>query len=214
MPKFNNPDAIPVEAADVNAVACVLGLTDQRVRDMVKEGILTPTSYQPKIVFNLYRAVQDYIKSIKSPVAENGDSQAKAKLDQTRADADLKRAKATKAEIELDEFKGLMHRAEDVQAVTDDLIYNIRAGILSLPGRLAMDVASLDTARECSGRIRQECNSLLEELSQYEYDPKEYKKRVREREKMEQLEEEELRAEAAAKSGRKRRGRKAKPDDS
>lgn len=181
-----------------------LNLSEQRISMMVKEGKITPLGSTPVMTFDLVAVVHAYLEQTKG-----GDAAASAKLDQIRADVDLKRAKAEKAQIELDEFKAIMHRSEDVEAITNDLVASVRGGILSLPGRLAVDLASLDTPRECSARVKRECNTLLEELSGYEYNPDEYKKRVRERERMRELEEEE---ESTAAKPKSRRSRKAKQD--
>ena len=53
--------------------------------------------------------------------------------------------------------------------------------ILALPGRLAMDIAEVSNANEASAMIRKECHAILNELAQYQYDPEEYRRRVRER---------------------------------
>ena len=74
-----------------------------------------------------------------------------------------------------------MHRSEDVAAMTEDLIYAIRGALLALPGRLAVDVANINTAAEASELIRAEVFKVMKELSQYKYDPQKYEERVRER---------------------------------
>ena len=49
------------------------------------------------------------------------------------------------------------------------------------PGRLAMDIIEVDNANEASAMIRKECHAILNELAQYQYNPEEYRRRVRER---------------------------------
>ena len=75
-----------------------------------------------------------------------------------------------------------MHRSEDVEAVITDLVYLIRSMLVALPGRLAVDAAQAQTAAEASVIIRKEVYKILEELADYQYDPEEFAKRVRERE--------------------------------
>ena len=74
-----------------------------------------------------------------------------------------------------------MHRAEDVEAMTTDLVFSIRSALMAMPGRLAVDTAELETPAETSARIQDEVNEVLLSLSQYQYDPEEYKKRVKDR---------------------------------
>ena len=76
---------------------------------------------------------------------------------------------------------GKMHRSEDVAAMTEDLVYAIRGSLLALPGRLAVDLADMDDPAEISEYIRREIYKVMDELSRYEYDPKKYDERVRER---------------------------------
>ena len=65
------------------------------------------------------------------------------------------------------------------------------SSLLSLPGRLGVDVATVSSAAECSEVIKKAVCEVLDDLSHYEYNPEEYKKRVRERQGwMEQLREE------------------------
>ena len=44
-----------------------------------------------------------------------------------------------------------------------------------------VDTAELETPAETSARIQEEVNEVLLSLSQYQYDPEEYKKRVKDR---------------------------------
>ena len=84
-----------------------------------------------------------------------------------------------------DELQGKMHRSEDVAAMTEDLIYTIRGSLMALPGRLAVDVTAVQTAAEAADIIRTEVFMLMQELSQYRYDPQKYEERVRDRMKWE-----------------------------
>ena len=113
--------------------------------------------------------------------SKNADT-VQAEADKLRAEADLKQSKAKIAEMQLKELEGKMHRSEDVEAMTNDLVYTVRSMIMALPGRLAMDVAQAASAAEASALIRSECNKILNELAGYHYDPEVYQRRVRDRE--------------------------------
>jgi len=56
---------------------------------------------------------------------------------------------------------------------------------MALPGRLAVDVVSAQTAAEAADIIRAEVFKVMQELSQYRYDPQKYEERVRDRMKWE-----------------------------
>lgn len=165
-------------------IAKIFGVTDRRVQQLAKEGII-PAAQRKPYKFDLLPTIQAYIKHLSEKA--NGKEQksadnVQAEADKLRAEADLKRHKADMAEMQLQELEGKMHRSEDVEAMTNDLVYTIRSMIMALPGRLAMDVVQVQTASEASALIRTECNKVLNELAEYKYDPEEYQRRVRDRE--------------------------------
>ena len=151
-------------------LACVLGITGRRIRQMAEDGQLQKVS---KGRFLLADSVQRYVKFL-----SDGPM-----LEKTRrvAETTMKASKATIAKLEAEELKGKMHRSEDVAAMTTDLIYAIRGAMMALPGRLAVDVASANSPAEAAEIIRREVNKAMRELSNYRYDPKKYEERVRER---------------------------------
>ena len=81
-----------------------------------------------------------------------------------------------------------MHRSEDVQLFTQDLVDYVKTSMLTLPGRCAVEVSLCETAEEASLILRDNVKEILRELSEYDYDPERYEARVRERENMNQKE--------------------------
>lgn len=157
-------------------LACILGLTGRRIRQMVEDGELHKIGQGR---FLLCDSVQQYIKS-QSKHPEDAEAM---RLDREKRSADvtLRVAKAQIAKLEAEELEGKMHRSEDVAAMTEDLIYTIRGAMNALPGRLAVDVAAAGTAAEAAEIIRREVYKIMGELASYRYDPKKYEERVRER---------------------------------
>ena len=157
-------------------LACVLGITGRNIRQLVEDGQLEKVDGR----FILSDSVQRYV-AFKSK--RNKDDEEK-RLEKTRltADVTMKASKAQIAKMEADELRGKMHRSEDVAAMTEDLIYTIRGSLMALPGRLAVDVATVTEAAEI---IRKEVHALMRELANYQYDPEKYEERVRERRKWE-----------------------------
>ena len=60
--------------------------------------------------------------------------------------------------------------------------------LMAMPGKLAVDLAGDHTAAEQAEVVQNEVNFVLNSLADYKYDPKEYKKRVKERRGWEDLE--------------------------
>ena len=153
-------------------LACVLGITARYVRQLTEDGQLEKIKQGR---YALCASVQKYIDS-REAVTEDDAKLEKAKR---AAEVTLKTSKAHIAKMEADELRGKMHRSEDVEAMTADLIYTIRGSLLALPGRLAVD--AVKTPAEAAEVIRKEVALLMQELSQYQYDPKKYEERVRKR---------------------------------
>lgn len=165
-------------------IAKLFGVTDRRVQQLAKEGII-PAAQKKPYKFDLLPTVQAYIKYLSNKAngkEEKSNDTKEAEYDKLRAEADLKQHKANIAEMQFKELEGQMHRSEDVEAMTNDLVYTIRGMIMALPGRLAMDIVKATSANEASALIRAECNAILNELANYKYNPEEYQRRVRDRE--------------------------------
>lgn len=165
-------------------IAKLFGVTDRRVQQFAKDGVIPAASVRP-YKFDLLPTVQAYIRYL-SDKANGKESKSadtvQAEADKLRAEADLKQSKAKIAEMQLKELEGKMHRSEDVEAVMNDLVYTVRSMIMALPGRLAMDIVQTSNANEASALIRSECYKILNELAGYKYDPEVYQRRVRDRE--------------------------------
>ena len=155
-------------------LSSVLGVSARRVQQMAQDGTIVSVK---RGKYNLSDSVQKYISFLSSKV-KDVSSQERAKLE---AELSSKKAKAIIHVMEAQELQGKMHRAEDVAAMTEDLIYAIRGMLVSLPGRLAVDIVAVETPAEASEIIRKEVYKVMSELSEYKYDPKKYEERVRER---------------------------------
>lgn len=160
-------------------LACVLGITGRNIRQLVEDGQLEKVDGR----FILSDSVQRYV-AFKSK-RDKDDEEKRLEKTRLTADVTMKASKAQIAKMEADELRGKMHRSEDVAAMTEDLIYTIRSSLMALPGRLAVDVATVTTPAEAAEIIRKEVHALMRELANYQYDPEKYEERVRERRKWE-----------------------------
>lgn len=159
----------------------------RRVEQLTQDGIIeTVATSQGKRSVRRYEfepTIKRYIKYLSDKAY--GREQKKGSLgkeeDKLQAEIDYKTAKARMAQLQLEELEGRMHSAEDVEAMTTDLCLAVRSSLLSMPGQLAIDIKEAQSTAEVSDIIKNAVNDILEELSRYEYDPKEYRRRVRER---------------------------------
>lgn len=169
---------------EAKTIAALFGVTVRRIQQLTQDGIIQTEQVGKKRRYDLLATVRSYISYLQDRVNSRGGGTQEDTDNESRklrADADLKETKARIAELEYDEIQGRMHRSEDVEAMTNDLVFAVRGMLLALPGRLAIDLAAIDKPMEISNRIRAEVNAILTELSGYKYDAEAYKKRVRDR---------------------------------
>ena len=162
-------------------IAKIFGVSTRRVEQLKTEGIIKGQGKPTK--YDLLPTIQAYIKylSDKANGREKKEVDAQLETEKLTAEKRIKMAKAEMAELELKEMRGELHRASDVEAITTDHVLYLRSMLMALPGKLAVDVAAINSAPECADRIKQEVYTVLNSLANYRYDPDEYKKRVRER---------------------------------
>ena len=162
-------------------LADVFGVTTRRVEQLKSEGVIKGEGKPTK--YNYDETLKSYISYLADKAYGREQKEAISALEEAKltAEVEIKQTKAKAAQMSLRELQGKLHRAEDVEAVMTDHILLLRSMILALPGRLAVDVSNANTSAEAGEIIKAECYALLEQLSGYEYDPDEYKRRVRER---------------------------------
>lgn len=163
-------------------IAELFELTARRIQQLTQDGVLKTHETPAGRRYNVAEATKDYLRYMRRQLEQKQSAQNnKLETDKLQAEVDIKNAKARVAELQLAELEGTMHRAEDVETMTTDLVFNIRSALMAMPGRLAVDTAELTSPAETSVRIQEEVNEILRSLSQYQYDPEEYKKRVKDR---------------------------------
>lgn len=171
----------------VDIIAKLFQISVRRVQQLTQDGVLqTIEEKRGKHTirrYDLIPTIQAYIKylSDKAYGREQKESVTDKEEQKLQAEVDIKKVKAKIVQLELDELEGRMHSAEDVEAMTTDLCLAVRSALLSMPGQLAVDVAEVTNAAEISEIIKSTVNDILDELSRYEYNPDEYRRRVRER---------------------------------
>lgn len=165
----------------VQVIANIFGVSVRRVEQLKTEGIIKGQGKPTK--YDLLPTIRSYIKylSDKANGREKRETDAQLETDKLSAEKRLKVAKAEMAELCLKELKGSLHSADDVKAITTDHVLFLRSMLMAMPGKLAVDVAAINSAPECADRIKKEVYSVLDALANYRYDTDEYKRRAMER---------------------------------
>lgn len=164
-----------------NELSKLFGVSVRQIQRLTLDGIIEPASNERPYRFTLETVCPQYCKYLENKVAEGSQSKVMADLEEEklRAESRIRKARAEIAELHADELAGKLHRAEDVEAITTDHVLYFRSMLLAMPGKLAVDLAAIQTAPEAAERVKQEVYYVLEHLANYRYDPEEYAKRVR-----------------------------------
>ena len=171
-----------------SALANLFDVSDQWIGQLTRDGVLKKHKTKAGMRYNVVESTRAYCNYLRNKAAGREEkSNPEAEKLKSDAEARLKTAKADIAELEAKELQGQMHRSEDVEAMTNDLVYVVRSMLVALPGRLAVDAVNAETPAEAAKIIKTEVYKVLEELSNYKYDPALYAKRVRERQKWTEL---------------------------
>lgn len=165
-------------------IARLFGKTVRRIQQLTQEGVLLCEDTPEGRRYDLLPTITSYIKYLEDRVNKNGKSQSTLEREEKKLDAEIKykQAKADKMKLELDELKGTLHRAEDIEKLTNELVFAVRSMLLALPGRVAMDLAAISNPAEVSTYMARHVSTLLDELATHEYNPDAYAQLVRERE--------------------------------
>jgi phage terminase Nu1 subunit (DNA packaging protein) len=129
--------------ADVGRVAQALNLTEQRVQQLVKEGMPKEArgQYDPvKCMLWYIRYLQAALEKKSVPVGDGayaGEREERVRL--LRADADLR-------EIELAKERSQLVAIPDIEQMLTDLVLTTKARMMSIPPRLAPELVG-ETSR-------------------------------------------------------------------
>ena len=158
-------------------IAQIFGVSTRRVEQLKTEGVIEGQGKPTK--YDLLPTIKAYIKYLADKAYGREVKQTTAELEESklRAEVDIKKAKAEAARLELKELQGKMHRAEDVEAIMTDHVLYLRSLLMAMPGKLAVDLSGTHTASEQADRVKTEVYWILENLSEYKYDPEAYKQR-------------------------------------
>jgi len=163
-------------------VCAMFGKSNQWIGQLTSQGAIHKSNTPHGTMYELTPTVKGYCDLLESRVDEPEDEESiRNEKERQKAETGIKRAKAIVAMLEAQELQGKMHRSDDVANMTADLIDMIRGMLLALPGRLAVDTAAAGSAAESSLLIRREAHRIMQEIANYEYDPRKYEEHVRER---------------------------------
>ena len=147
----------PKKWASLRMIADLLLLTDQRINQLVKEGVMKRVA---RGQYDLKQCVQDYVRYLNLRIrdAKRGDmSESQARTELLKTQDRLKRIELAYAE------KEIINRA-DVKAALEGPLKATRDKLISLPRRLAPEIPAIESATEAEEFLEKRIEECLYEL--------------------------------------------------
>ena len=144
-------DDLKTATASQSNLAKALGLSRQRVSQLLQEGILATDDNNQILVI---KSVINYVKYKGQSSVEDGPS------------SENERAKRKLAELKLAKMNGEVYSADVVEQVMTEMLVNLRTQLLGLPTKLAPQLQGR-TKEEAYGLLTEEIEDKLSELSEY-----------------------------------------------
>lgn len=162
-----------------NVLAEMLDLTGERIRQLIKKGVIQNYKKIKGDYFFNGNSVKEYVVHLRRWAEEQGkranDPLYEKKM---KAEVKYKTAKARKAELETAELEGKMHRAEDVEVIYSLLVFSARNMLEAIPARTAALIAGKDSIAEIQQILENEVKKSLLELSKIDYSEKEFEAEI------------------------------------
>lgn len=168
------------KSVPVVVLAKFFGLTPRRVQQLADDGILPVKKVGNRNIYYFLQCVQAYLFYLQKKAVGQETKLEKADLERKKLEEEVgwKGAKREMAEIELAVRRGEVHRAEHVREMFEGMISYARAGFLSIPGRVAMDVVG-GTPAAASKIIKEAIYEVLANMAATSYDPSVFSELVR-----------------------------------
>lgn len=139
-------------------VAKVLNLSERRVQQLVKEGVL-PKTIRGK--YDLIVCVQSYIKYLQQRAFGNGAAPQDTHLERAR----LLKAQADKTELEVETMRGNLIPVEQVEVDWLTMVMSCRSRLLAIPTKIAFQIISLKEPEEVERFLKRNIYEALTELA-------------------------------------------------
>ena len=154
-------DDLKTATASQSNLAKALGLSRQRVSQLLQEGVLATDEKNNILVI---KSVINYVKYRGQSSAEEVSSSDDAVYEFEKAKNE--RAKRKIAELKLAKMNGEVYSAATVEQVMTEMLVNLRTQLLGLPTKLAPQLQNV-TKEEAYNLLTQEIEDKLAELSEY-----------------------------------------------
>ena len=161
---------MPADVITTQQIARLLLLTERRIHQLVRAGILKHAhdpddGHELRGRFNLVESVAAYIRYLRNELGSDDAVETRYLEGRSRRMV----ASAQEAELRLGALKGKLHWAQDVEFVMTTMLTSLKSRLLSIPSRVTRLLIGKTVFQEIHDLLQGEIELALRELS--EYDP-------------------------------------------
>ncbi|WP_211746433.1 hypothetical protein [Paenibacillus sp. Marseille-Q4541] len=151
--------ALPLHEQTVmtNQLAAIVGKTPRWINQLHREGVLTQ---EGRGKYVLGKSIQDYMENL---LGGKEDSKKPKLIDYK---TEHEKTKAEKARLELEQIKGRLHDAAQVEMLLSDLILTTKSRLLAIPSRIATECEN-ESASMVEEVVKREIETALASLAKY-----------------------------------------------
>lgn len=147
---------------NTKVISKMFNMTERNVRYLVDDGVIARVAHGR---YDLIDTVSRYVTFLKMSYDGIDESKVIESLDYEKWLHE--KAKREKAEIELAHIKKEMHKADEVEKVQNHMMMAFRSKLLSLPSKLALQLASKDDPKMIEALLERDIHEALAELADY-----------------------------------------------
>lgn len=145
------------------ALAECLGVTPRQIRNLKASGLFALKPGEKK--YHLEKCIQEYIA-----FKVNDETGRRTVIDKEKVAAEHEEVKREISLLKLRKFRRELHESADVESYLMDMLLAFRNRLEALPQKAAMQIAGVKDVNEIIDILRQNVNSALNELSDYDPD--------------------------------------------
>lgn len=144
-----------------------LGLSDRRIRQLEKEGVVIKSQ---RGRYDLKQSVLGYINSIRQQEKKQGADLEKLKISKEAEGLMHERLKKRITELKVLELEKKLHRAEDVEYFWNAMVIAAKSRLTSIPVKCAPILIGIEDRKEIQAILKREVDDALNELADYDVD--------------------------------------------
>lgn len=144
-------------------LAQILGISTRQIRNLREDGMFQ--TVENGRGYSLEKCVQEYIE-----YKTNAEMGRSASISKERIQAQHEEVKKQISLLKLRKLRRELHEAADVEAFLSDMLIQFKNRLLSLPAKMAMQVAGESDVNRIIETLKKGIMEAIDELSEYDPD--------------------------------------------